>query len=41
MKRALVDLAANLPEGAFIISTVHDELIVPHLHNPPSNPSTS
>jgi DNA polymerase I-like protein with 3'-5' exonuclease and polymerase domains len=28
MKRALVDLAANLPEGAFIVSTVHDELIV-------------
>ena len=28
MKRAIVDLAANLPEGAFIVSTVHDELIV-------------
>ena len=28
MKRACVDLAANLPEGAFIVSTVHDELIV-------------
>jgi DNA polymerase-1 len=28
MKRALVALAAALPEGAFIVSTVHDELIV-------------
>ena len=28
IKRALVDLAAKLPEGAQIISTVHDEIIV-------------
>ena len=28
MKRALADLAGNLPNGAFIVSTVHDEVIV-------------
>jgi DNA polymerase-1 len=28
MKQAMVDLAEKLPEGAFIVSTVHDELIV-------------
>ena len=28
MKRAIVALSARLPEGARILSTVHDELIV-------------
>ena len=28
LKQALIDLATRLPEGAKIVSTVHDEIIV-------------